>query len=101
MRLILSLLALPCLAAAAAAQEPLSLGPLGSDAMTCAQYEAMDDGGRIGALRGVEPFGDDIGAEDEQGARDWADEVARQCAGHGDRSLSEAAALANQTLTGN
>lgn len=101
MRPILAVLVLPWIAAAALAQEPLSPGPLGSDAMTCAQYEAMDDGGRVAALRGVEPFGDDIGAEDEQGARDWADEVARQCAGHADRSLSEAAAAANQSLTGN
>ena len=93
-------LALPLLASAAFAQEPITEGPDQADAMTCGAYMAMDDGGRIAALQAIEPFGDDIGAADEQAARDWADEVGRQCDGHPDLRLSEAANAANTSLEG-
>ncbi|PZQ51481.1 MAG: hypothetical protein DI556_04790 [Rhodovulum sulfidophilum] len=99
-RLVLApFLFVPLCAVPGPAAAQLAPGPDQTDTTRCAAYEALDDGGRVAALRGVEPFGDDIGAEDEQAARDWADEVARQCAGHPDRSLTEAATLANDTLT--
>jgi hypothetical protein len=100
MRLMLTALAPLAFMTAAYAQEPMAPGPDEADAMRCARYESMDDGGRIAALQAIEPFGDDIGSEDEQAARDWADEVARQCHGHPDLSLTEAANAANQNLTG-
>lgn len=94
------LLALPLVAGAVTARAQITEGPDQADPMTCAAYTAMDDGGRIAALQGIEPFGDDIGAADEQAARDWADEVGRQCDGHPDLPLSEAANAANTSLEG-
>ena len=97
MRLVL-LLAL--LAAPALAGEPISPGPLGRDAETCGAFVALDQGGRVNALTAIEPFGDDIGAADEQAARDWADAVARECRGRPERKLEDAAAAANAEITG-
>ncbi|TPE49758.1 hypothetical protein [Amaricoccus solimangrovi] len=98
MRPIHLLSALLLIGAAARAEEAISPGPLGQDAETCADFVALDEGDRVGALTAIEPFGDDIGAEDEAAARDWADEVARQCEGHPDLSLTAAAAAANLSL---
>ncbi len=94
------LLALALLAAPAFAEEALSPGPLGADPETCEKFVALDEGGRVRALMAIEPFGDDIGAEDEQAARDWADAVARECRGHPERMLIEAATAANTAITG-
>lgn len=95
-----ALIALALVAAPAFAGDPVSLGPLGQDPETCEQFVGLDEDGRVKALMGVQPLGDDIGAEDEAAARDWADAVARQCAGHPEMKLTEAADAANAEITG-
>lgn len=97
MRATLLLLAL---ATPAFAEDPVVLGPLGADPESCAAFVGLDEGGRVKALMGVEPLGDDIGQEDEAAARDWADAVAHQCAGHPEMKLTDAAAAANAEMTG-
>ncbi len=84
----LALIAL--LAAPAAAQTPSEV----LDPDTCGAYVALDDAARIEVLTTIEPFGDDLDAEDAGAARQWADAVAAACDGHPDRPLSDAAAAA-------
>jgi hypothetical protein len=86
MRLVLIAL----LAAPAAAQSPSEV----LDPDTCGAYVALDDAARVQVLMTIEPFGDDLDAEDQDAARRWADEVAAACHGHPDRPLSDAAAAA-------
>jgi len=82
----LALIAL--LAAPAAAHSPSEV----LDPDTCGA--SLDDAASIQVLSTIEPFGDDLDAEDQDAARQWADEVAAACHGHPDRPLSDAAAAA-------
>jgi hypothetical protein len=77
-------------AAPAVAQSPSSL----LDPDTCGAYVALDDPARIQMLTTIEPFGDDIDAEDQDAAMQWADEVGAACDGHPNRPLSDAAIAA-------
>jgi hypothetical protein len=93
MRRLVLALALIAAGAPAPAQSPDAV--LNPD--TCGAYTAMDTAGRIQVLTTIEPFGDDIDAEDQDAARQWADEVAAACANHPDRLLTDAAAAAMST----
>jgi hypothetical protein len=61
---------------------------------TCGAYTQLDTAARIRMLSGIQPFGDDIDAADQNAAGQWAEEVAAACAGHPDRLLSDAATQA-------
>jgi hypothetical protein len=88
-RLALALVA--GLAAPAHAQGALAPAPL-PGAPTCGAFLAIGDyPGRLQALAGIQPLGDEIDAQDEAASRQWADAVAAACEGHPDRPLADAA----------
>ncbi|MBP7003659.1 hypothetical protein [Amaricoccus sp.] len=66
------------------------------DDTSCGEWEKLDMTARIDALRGIAPFGQFLEAADRSAAEDWADEVADQCRGRPDRSLTDAAGAAEQ-----
>lgn len=66
-----------------------------ADQTSCAQFTAMAVSEQLGLLSTLEPFGDEIDAEDEAASKSWAADVTAACQGHPDRMLPEAARLAS------
>lgn len=73
-----------------------TLAPLdtGSGMKTCGEFMQLDFPGRVTALTGIEPLGDEIDPSDENAAKQWANRVAEACGDDAARPLEDAAAAA-------
>ena len=89
-RLILAASCLVLMPLAAVGQSILAPDSL-YNTVTCAQFSGMDFDGQMAALSAFPTAGDDMGAEDQGAAKDWARTVEKACEGRPDALLADVA----------